>query len=156
MIYFIQQSKSGAIKIGYTSADDVKKRLATLQTDSAENLHVIGVMEGDQKQEKLLHQLFKPYHMRGEWFESNPKLYMYIMSLIMGKSIAPIDHKALLAANGLNLNQYIARLEIDIIESALMTTKGNATEAAKQLGITFRQLRHRISKYKIDAHKISR
>ena len=108
-------------------------------------------MEGDQKQEKLLHQLFKPYHMKGEWFESHPKLYMYIMSLITGKMIVPVDHSAL---NGLSLNKYVKQLEVDIIQSALMTTKGNITEAAKQLGITFRQLRHRIDKYKIDRASI--
>lgn len=152
MIYFIQQGKTGAIKIGYTSKDDVRDRLLTLQVGSAESLHVIGVMEGDQKQEKLLHQLFKPYHMKGEWFESSPKLYMYIMSLITGRDIAPTpDHRSL---NGLSLNQYVKQFETDIIQSTLKTTQGNVTEAAKQLGITFRQLRHRISKYKIDRASI--
>lgn len=54
------------------------------------------------------------------------------------------------AANAQNLPDALALSEADSIRNALKTTYGNKTEAAKLLGLTFRQLRYRIKKLAIE------
>ncbi|MDH3694286.1 MAG: sigma-54 dependent transcriptional regulator, partial [Gammaproteobacteria bacterium] len=48
-----------------------------------------------------------------------------------------------------SLDDYVARIERDAIEKALKETNNNKTEAAKQLGISFRSLRYKIQKLDI-------
>ena len=51
---------------------------------------------------------------------------------------------------GENLDEYLGDIEKQIIENALKDTRFNKTEAAKKLGISFRQLRYKLNKYGID------
>lgn len=74
MIYFIQNTRSKAIKIGIgkTPAD----RLAAFQTANHDRVILIGVMEGGRVEEQDLHQQFT--RKRGEWFEPTPALLKFI------------------------------------------------------------------------------
>lgn len=80
MIYFIQECEPGRIrvKIGYTSKDDVSQRMRELQTASPTRLRVLGVMEGDQGRERLIHELFSERRVTGEWFEDSDLLRDFI------------------------------------------------------------------------------
>lgn len=80
MIYFIQESEPGRnrVKIGYTSKDDVGQRMRELQTASPSSLSVLGVMEGEQVRERLIHALFSDRRIIGEWFEPNNLLMNFI------------------------------------------------------------------------------
>lgn len=49
-----------------------------------------------------------------------------------------------------NLDDYIEDVERRILENALREARYNKTEAARQLGITFRSLRYKLKKYGID------
>jgi two-component system response regulator PilR (NtrC family) len=49
-----------------------------------------------------------------------------------------------------NLDDYMEDIEKRILEKALIEAKYNKTEAARQLGITFRSLRYKLKKYGID------
>ncbi len=49
-----------------------------------------------------------------------------------------------------SLDDYIEDVEKRILENALREAKFNKTEAARQLGITFRSLRYKLKKYDID------
>ena len=49
-----------------------------------------------------------------------------------------------------NLDDYIEEVERQILENALREACYNKTEAARQLGITFRSLRYKLKKYGID------
>ncbi|MGY6555833.1 MAG: sigma-54-dependent transcriptional regulator [Wenzhouxiangella sp.] len=49
-----------------------------------------------------------------------------------------------------NLDDYIEDLERKILENALKDARYNKTEAARQLGISFRSLRYKLKKYDID------
>ena len=147
MIYFVQQGKAGPIKIGYTGQDDVKQRMSTLQTASSETLHLLGIADGDQKKEKFLHQLFDLYKLRGEWFEPKPRVLMFIFQMILGDPDAVTTR----SMNDSGLNEFLSKQEITLIKEALAQTRGNKTEAAKLLGITFRSLRHRVYKYKLES-----
>jgi len=49
-----------------------------------------------------------------------------------------------------NLDDYMEDIEKRILEKALIEARYNKTEAARQLGITFRSLRYKLKKYGID------
>jgi len=49
-----------------------------------------------------------------------------------------------------NLDEYIVSIEKDIIQQALEASRWNKTAAAKLLGISFRQLRYKLQKLKLD------
>lgn len=77
MIYFIQDSVNGAIKIGYTSQDP-EIRLSTLQTGNPNTLTIIGLMHGSSILEKYLHYKFREHHIRGEWFMPHERIFARI------------------------------------------------------------------------------
>jgi len=51
---------------------------------------------------------------------------------------------------GMTLEEYLESIERDIIEQALTQCRWNKTAAAEQLGMSFRSLRYRLKKLKID------
>jgi hypothetical protein len=55
------------IKIGRTT--DIKKRLMNLQVSSPDLLVLIKIIE--HRDEKYIHEYFRNYHIRGEWFRIN-------------------------------------------------------------------------------------
>ncbi|HIE55988.1 MAG TPA: sigma-54-dependent Fis family transcriptional regulator, partial [Chromatiaceae bacterium] len=52
---------------------------------------------------------------------------------------------------GENLEDYLARVEREVLQEALEASRWNKTAAAKQLGISFRSLRYRLSKLGFDS-----
>ena len=77
-VYYIR-SASGLIKIGI--ADDVGKRLATLQTGNAELLTIVATEPGGRARELELHDRFHFARIRGEWFRPDPRLLQHIDSI---------------------------------------------------------------------------
>lgn len=65
-VYFIQDGRKGAVKIGMTV--DPEKRLRDLQTGNPRTLRIRHVIPGDRSTEKALHARFEPARIRGEWF----------------------------------------------------------------------------------------
>jgi two-component system response regulator PilR (NtrC family) len=53
-----------------------------------------------------------------------------------------------LLENSINLNEYLASVERELLNKALQKTNGVKTKAAELLGLTFREFRYRLSKYK--------
>lgn len=74
MVYFIQDTGSGAIKIGVSR--NPAARLADLQTAHHSELRLLGVMDGMEQQERQLHQQFSC--IRGEWFVPSQELLAFI------------------------------------------------------------------------------
>lgn len=66
-IYFIQGESGGSVKIGYAS--DITKRIKTLQTGFPETLIIVKSFPGNIDDEGNIHQEFKDFRIRGEWFE---------------------------------------------------------------------------------------
>lgn len=152
MIYFVQSGTTGPIKIGYTSKDDVKERIANLQTSHHEQLHLLGIMAGDKEIETKLHLFYSPHRIRGEWFESTPQVLMFIMGLIQGYATNDLMSRINVGHNdtnisGMKLPDFLATQEKHLIHTALKQTNGNVTQAALLLGISFRSLRYRLEKY---------
>lgn len=75
-LYFILEAQSNSIKIGVSK--DVEKRLSQLQTSNAFPLLLIGRMQNRIDLEKNLHEKFKKYRLKGEWFSTNVSLIEYI------------------------------------------------------------------------------
>ena len=70
MVYFISESGTNNIKIGYTK-DDISVRIQSLQTGNPRKLTLIGIIyKGTMKLEKELHSRWKNYKIKdnSEWF----------------------------------------------------------------------------------------
>ena len=78
MIYFVQSGKKGPIKIG--KSNDPHERIGSLQISSSEPLTLLGVMDGDIKEEKNIHTKFLNYRIKGEWFKPSNNLIEFIKS----------------------------------------------------------------------------
>lgn len=88
MIYFIQDSKSHAIKIGY-SANGGEGRIKALQTGNAHALVALAEVPGDQAAERDLHDRFHEDRLCGEWFRPSPALLSHIvLSAVLAAGIA--------------------------------------------------------------------
>lgn len=78
MIYFIYDSNNNAVKIGKTNKDSLYVRLSMIQVGNPNELTILGVMDGDLDKEQELHQEFKKYYIRGEWFTYSDEIKEYV------------------------------------------------------------------------------
>ena len=74
MIYFLQQSDNGPIKIGKT--DNLKNRIRELRNASPYSLNLLKTIPGNN--ERKYHFKFKKYQIKGEWFEPSEELLKFI------------------------------------------------------------------------------
>jgi hypothetical protein len=75
-VYFIGRGEDGPIKIGI--AHDPEKRRIDLQVAVPEELYILAAFRGDIAVERMLHAIFEPDHIRGEWFRRSPALVEFI------------------------------------------------------------------------------
>ena len=78
-VYFIQETETGAIKIGTTK--ELQKRLQGLRSSNPNELKLIATISGDSRVERALHHRFDRAHIRGEWFRPVPELLAYISEI---------------------------------------------------------------------------
>jgi hypothetical protein len=114
MIYFIQDTRSLDIKIGYTSRP-VMDRLAALQTGNAGKLEVIAVVPGEQSDEAELHRRFAASRLHGEWFRPTPDLLRHLAFVVVGRGMYHEGRETGYAV-GFNEGAESAREEIPVIE----------------------------------------
>lgn len=67
----------------------------------------------------------------------------------MAKQVRAAERRAYIPNNE-SIEEYLIREEIRALKSALASTDGNKTEAAKLLGMTFRSFRYKLTKYEIN------
>jgi len=79
VVYFIQESAIGAIKIGATG--NLKRRLDMLRVHSPHEVSVLACVPGDERLEKYLHDRFRSSRIRGEWYRATPELFVCIEEL---------------------------------------------------------------------------
>jgi hypothetical protein len=63
---YVVASSSGLFKIGYTN--DPRRRLSMLRTSTADDLQMLGVIEGTEDHERALHEMLAPWRVAREWF----------------------------------------------------------------------------------------
>jgi len=74
--YIVRAGDTHLYKIG--SSQNVKQRLTSLQSGSAQLLEIIATVEGSHI-EKVLHTIFAEYRQHGEWFQfDNPMLVLIV------------------------------------------------------------------------------
>lgn len=66
VVYFCRSEVGGPVKIGF--ATDVVARLSGLQTSHHSELILVNAIAGSHADEKALHERFKAYRLKGEWF----------------------------------------------------------------------------------------
>jgi hypothetical protein len=77
-IYFVKESLSGFIKIGYYG-DNLMSRIRTLKSSNPNPLLILGVIpRADMLYEKNLHNRFIKYNYENEWFYSDVVLENFI------------------------------------------------------------------------------
>jgi hypothetical protein len=71
-VYVIRAGDEGPVKIGH--GKDPYRRLASLQSGSAQPLILLGTLAGAAPEELRLHQQFAADRIFGEWFKFNPRM----------------------------------------------------------------------------------
>lgn len=66
-VYVIENLESGLMKIGHSA--EPARRLNGLQTATPDDLCIVFLFDGGEKEEKMLHKAFAQYRHRGEWFK---------------------------------------------------------------------------------------
>ena len=92
MIYFIQASITGLIKIGHTR--DLKERFKAIESICSEKIYIIKTTPGDLSAEHKLHIDFSHLRDHSEWFHPGKDLLKYIANvktLTMPSSLAKIS-----------------------------------------------------------------
>ncbi|HEY9874493.1 MAG TPA: GIY-YIG nuclease family protein [Candidatus Obscuribacterales bacterium] len=82
-LYFIQDSRTKAIKIGRTI--NIERRLETLQISFPYKLQLLKVVKGMGHKERATHLMFPDLRLSGEWFQPDAALLEYIDSLPEGQ-----------------------------------------------------------------------
>ena len=81
MIYFLQASLIGRIKIGYSTRERLYKRMNQIRTASPVTVELLATCEGNRSKERMLHEKFGASRRNGEWFDPTPDLVRYIAGL---------------------------------------------------------------------------
>jgi hypothetical protein len=77
VIYFMQPTGGGAIKIGFS--EDVERRRIELEVYYKQPLAIIGTMEGERRDETIIHRRFKHLRLgRTEQFSPAAELLAFI------------------------------------------------------------------------------
>ncbi|UCF21189.1 MAG: GIY-YIG nuclease family protein [Gemmatimonadota bacterium] len=82
LVYFIQDSLGGEIRIGVAREGRLEKRLQTLQLGNPNDLKLLGLIKARNADTlaRELHSTFSDAHVRGEWFKPEADLLSYIRS----------------------------------------------------------------------------
>lgn len=73
-LYFLQEGDGGAIKIGWTGAEDASKRLAQARVWNHRDVKLIATLTDYHDSEKQWHSRFAKYRLAREWFSPDPEL----------------------------------------------------------------------------------
>jgi hypothetical protein len=85
MIYFVKDTVTQAVKIGYSK--NPKKRLAGLQTATPNALVLLGTIHGSLDSETAFHDKFAGYKLQGEWFRGD--ILPEVLAIIAREAAAP-------------------------------------------------------------------
>jgi hypothetical protein len=96
VVYFVQAGDAGPIKIGTT--DDLRTRVAALQTAHYEELRLLGTTPGGPAIERAWHGRFGDDRLRGEWFRPSVALVLAIQDAVgvtVGRpNVSEAEHSA--------------------------------------------------------------
>lgn len=79
VVYFIYANFVELVKIGFTS--HIKRRIKTLNRMSPIDLVILKTIKGSLELERKIHDKFKMFRVKGEWFEYNNIIKKFIERL---------------------------------------------------------------------------
>lgn len=88
-IYFIRNTRTGAIKIGLS--ENPQSRLSELQVGNEDLLTIETMLPGGIDLEDELHLRYSRLRLRGEWFSSAPELESFIRCTKYSNNISGFD-----------------------------------------------------------------
>lgn len=74
-VYFVKAGN--AIKIGYSIC--ITDRMVNLQTGNHEKLQLLGLLNIEQRYERLIRAQFEHLHLHNEWFRDDPEIRLYLL-----------------------------------------------------------------------------
>lgn len=84
MIYFVQNSDTTNVKIGYSHR--FRERLVALNVGNDSKLIVLRILHVRNEVEQLIFNKFNKYNIKGEWFSYNENLKRFIEELPGGNT----------------------------------------------------------------------
>jgi hypothetical protein len=84
MVYFVQGTITGLIKVGTTRLN-IQKRISMIQ--SSDPLIVLRTMDGDKSTERAIQDRFKSSWSHGEWFNPSQDLLDYINTIPLNEHV---------------------------------------------------------------------
>lgn len=96
MIYFVQSATTQQIKIGYAKCS--KRRMAGLRSANADQLQLLGEMNGELEDESELHEQFSKHRHHGEWFSS--LILPHVMAILAKDTVNPRPPKLNVIVSG--------------------------------------------------------
>jgi len=94
MVYFIREEKGFLVKIGYTK--NIKQRMHQIKVGCPSEIILLGHVDGGEKEEKSIHEIFRHLRKHGEWFEYDYSMLYLIETfgtLLHGKDMLERDRK---------------------------------------------------------------
>lgn len=79
MIYFMRDTRSGSVKIGWSESP--KRRQEELQQEARRPLQIIRLLDGPKWGERWLHYEFHQNRLTGEWFTNDPRMMVIELPL---------------------------------------------------------------------------
>jgi hypothetical protein len=106
MIYFMQPSDGGAIKIGYT-VNDVDSRRKQLEPYYKQPLAILATIPGGRDKEREIHELFAEHRLgRTEQFRPAPEIMAFIgRPLLVDPNPAAVE---MMSPNGKNISYRVS------------------------------------------------
>lgn len=95
LVYFVQVTGGGPIKIGYTEGDP-RSRMVKIQCDCPWPVALIGAVAGDFEEEQAFHAKLKDFRIQGEWFHPHNAVIAAIETAVatMPNWVAPpVKHR---------------------------------------------------------------
>jgi hypothetical protein len=82
LVYFIQDTRGGEIKIGVARKGRLEKQVQRMQLGNPAELKLLGVIQARSASalERELRATYSQAHVRGEWFKPVPDLVAFIRS----------------------------------------------------------------------------
>lgn len=96
-IYFIQESGSGAIKIGWSNSTEARKN--ALQIGTPHSLTILGEVPGEHSVESKIHKKFDHLRISGEWFKPEKELLDFIDESVKAGGFS-IDNQTIVQWDG--------------------------------------------------------
>jgi hypothetical protein len=152
VIYFIEATGAGLLKIGFTDGDP-EQRLKQLQTGCPHPLRLVATAAGSQKAEAELHRQFAHLRASGEWFRLDDELRVFVAVV---RWVLPRLEKAEARLEGMSV--LLEKLDCCLFpyEGDETTSVEELTERVDEAECNAGRLSGRVRGTEIDADDLSR